>query len=184
MVESTPPVYDPAKRREYYLRTRQLKGRQPGSSKPIPSQRAPVLKPPSKPKAKSKAEIQLERRKHLQAQVDALKLRLEKLRKILQEEVKKAQARSGVKTTPVKKPSPSKADHTKTQKLTAQQKAKKAEAEKKYREQHPDKFLADQVSTLTKKIKLIQQQIAKMRKENSVGIRRGATKKGDSQNGS
>ncbi|AWN06113.1 hypothetical protein SEA_MIEK_10 [Streptomyces phage Miek] len=154
-------AYDAAKRRDYYLRTRNLKGRKPGAKKVAPK--------------KTRAQRQAERRRKLEAQVDALKARLEKLREVLASEVKKAQARSGVKDskTPAKKASPSKSS-SKTPKLTAAQKAKAAKAAEEYRKKNQDLLLEDQVKSLNGKIKTIQERIAKMRKEGSIGARKNS----------
>lgn len=154
--------YDAVKRREYYLRNRKLKGRKHGSGKPV----APV---------KTRAQRAAERRKHQEAQIAALKSRLEKLREVLAAETKKAQARSGVtsstKSSSINSNSQSNAPK---QKLTAAQKAKKAAAEKKAREK--DQTLDEQVKSLTEKVKTIQERIAKMRKDGSVGAKRTTTK--------
>lgn len=160
-------VYDAIKRREYYLRNRQLAGRKTGAAK--------TSKP--RPKAKSKipkesaAQRQARRRQKLQAEVDYLKSRLKKLRVALAEMVKKAQARSG-KTSSKKAPAKKSADR----KQTATQKAKAAKQSKKYYNQNKEKILADEVKSLVGKIKTMQERIAKMRKNGSVGARRTAAK--------
>lgn len=156
--------YDAIKRREYYLRTRKLKGRKKGSAKPAP------------PK-KTRAQRQAERRKKQEAQIAALKGRLEKLRDVLAAEVKKAQARSGVETkkaTPAKTSTSQQKSSGKTEKLTAAQKTAKAKADKKRQEElnTPEA----QIKSLNEKIKTIQERIAKMRKDGSVGARRNTSK--------
>lgn len=152
--------YDAAKRREYYLRNRNLKGRNKGSPKPA----AP---------RKTRAQRQAERRKHQEAQIAALKGRLEKLRELLAIETEKAKARSGVKkSTEPTKTSKHSNKETHAKKLTAMQKAEKARDEKKRREKNPDQSLDEQVKSLTEKIKTIRERIAKMRKEGSVGAKR------------
>lgn len=156
-------AYDAAKRREYYLRNRKLKGRHHGSVK---------ISPPRK----TRAQRQAEQRKHQEAQIAALKGRLEKLQKILAEEVKKAKARSGVKS---EKPEAKKTDSPKkapVEKLTAKQKADKAKADKKRHDKNPDLALDEQVKSLTQKIKNLQERIAKMRKDGSVGARKSSVK--------
>lgn len=160
MAEEVVHAYDAAKRHEYYLKKRQLKGRRPAKPKP--------------PK-KTRAQRQAERRKQQQAKIAALKSRLETLQKVLEAEVKKAKARSGVKpkTTETKKATSS-SSNAPAEKLTAAQKAKKAKAEKKAREKDPDVSLDEQVKSLTAKIKTIQERIAKMRKEGSSGARKNA----------
>lgn len=155
--------YDPAKRREYYLKTRQLKGRKRGT----------VQKPPTK----TRAQRQAERRKKLEAEVAALKGRLEKLREALKTLTQQAKARSGVdpKSTTSKK-SETKGKSSPTKK-TAAQKAKDAKASKEYYEKNKDKLLEEEVQSLKAKIKTIQERIAKMRKNGSAGARNPTTKK-------
>jgi chromosome segregation ATPase len=154
--------YDAVKRREYYLRNRKLKGRTHGSGKPV----APV---------KTRAQRAAERRKHQEAQIAALKGRLEKLRQVLAAETKKAQARSGAtSSTSASKTTSNSQSNTPKQKLTASQKAKKAAAEKKAREKN--QTLDEQIKTLTEKVKTIQERIAKMRGNGSVGAKRTTTK--------
>lgn len=158
-------AYDAQKRREYYLRTRKLKGRKHGAAKPV----APH---------KTRAQRQAERRKKQAAQIAALKGRLQKLRDVLAAEVKKAQARSGVDTTKAKPASKSSTSAQKSsgkpEKLTAAQKAKKAKEDKKRREAMDTPEA--QIKSLNEKIKTIQERIAKMRKDGSVGARRTTAK--------
>jgi hypothetical protein len=130
--------YDATKRRQYYLRTRNLKGRTKGSVR---------IAPPKK----TRAQRQAERRKKQEAQIAALKSRLEKLRDVLAAETKKAQAKSGVDTA--KDSSKTASPSSTTQKLTPAQKAKKAAAEKKARAKN--QTLDEQVQSLTKKINAI-----------------------------
>jgi chromosome segregation ATPase len=158
-------AYDAAKRREYYLRTRKLKGRKHGSPKPAPHH-------------KTRAQRQAERRRHQEAKIAELKARLKKLQEVLAAEVKKAQARSGVKSTKTdtKTASSQKSSNSKSDKLTASQKAKKAKEDKKRREQNKDVSLDEQVKSLMQRIKTIQERIAKMRKDGSVGARRNTSK--------
>lgn len=148
--------YDAVKRREYYLRTRKLKGR------------AHAIKAPPK---KTPAQRAAERRKHQEAQIAALKSRLERLRDVLAAETKKAQARSGASSSTTATAADSSAS---TQKLTPVQKAKKAAAEKKAREK--DQTLNEQIKSLTEKVKKILERIAKMRQNGSVGAKRTTTK--------
>lgn len=158
--------YDPVKRREYYLKNRQLKGRaSPRKDQPV---RVPRPKPAVKP-APNRQQRQEERRRQIQAQVEALKARLKKLREALAELVKAAKARSGVKT-PAKKQAGKKDSGKKTAaKPTPKQKADAAKKAKEYYEKNKDKLLADEVKSLTAKIKTIQERIAKMRLKASSG---------------
>lgn len=148
--------YDAIKRREYYLKNRKLKGRHPGAARTL-KPRSKTVKSP----VQTRAQRQAARRKKIEAQVAALKGRLERLRAVLAEEVKKAQSKSGA--TSSKAPAKS-AAKTPEKKLTAAQKAKAAKAAEDYRKKNPDKVLADEVKSLTAKIKTIQERITKMRK--------------------
>lgn len=153
-------AYDAAKRREYYLKNRKLKGRTKAAVKP------------KKPKL-TRAQRQAARRRKQEAQVAALKVRLEKLQDAIATLVKQAKARSGVKT-PTKKAAsaPSKKANGATDKKTAAQKAKAAKAAEEYRKKNPDKALADDIKSLTEKIKTAQARIKKMRQEGSTGAKK------------
>jgi chromosome segregation ATPase len=165
-------AYDAAKRREYYLKTRKLKGRKAAAV--ATSKSRPTAKP--KPPTKTRAQRQAERRRKLEAEVNALKARLEKLRTALDELTKQAKARSGVKpkSSATKKTT---AEKTTAKKQTASQKAKAAKQSKEYYEKHKDEILADELKSLKGKIKTIQERIEKMRKEGSVGARKPTAKK-------
>ena len=165
--DSLSHVYDPVKRREYYLRNRQLKGRKHGSGKA------------TKPRVKSRAEIAKERHAHLQEQVAALKGRLERLQAALKILVEQAKKRSGVKpakTAAKKTTTPQKKAHAKPQKLTTAQKKAKAEAEAKRRREEAIKNgtatnsdLSAEVKSLNERIKTIQARIEKMHKSGALG---------------
>lgn len=157
-------AYDSAKRREYYLRNRNLKGRNHGSA---------VKGAPPK---KTRAQRQAERRKKQQAQIAALKGRLEKLRNVLAAETKAAQIRSGVKTAKSADKESSSKQGDSSEKLTASEKAAKAKAAKKLREKNADPSLDQQIKSLTEKIKKVQERIMKMRKNGSLGVRKTQTK--------
>lgn len=164
--------YDPVKRREYYLKTRQLKGLTPKATIKTAVKRPKAAVKP----APNRQQRQEERRRQLQAQVDALKARLQKLREALAELVKAAKARSGVKT-PTKK-QPAKEDGgKKAPKPTAKQKAEDAKRSKEYYEKNKDQILTDEVKSLTAKIKTIQERIAKMRTTSSAGANKTQNKK-------
>jgi DNA mismatch repair ATPase MutS len=150
--------YDPAKRREYYLKTRQLKGRAGGQAFDISSTRtknSSSLPPVKKPKVNSK-------QAEFQAKIDALNARLDKLKKVLAELVKQAQARSGVEPADTKSSSDKPA-----KKLTAKQKADAAKRAKKSAEKNKNKppTPSQQVKELETKIKAIQAKIKKMKAE-------------------
>ena len=158
MADDLVHAYDAAKRREYYLRTRKLKGR------------TKTVKP--KPPKKTRAQRQAERRRKLEADVAALKGRLAKLQAVLAELTKAAKARSGVKDKATPQKSTSTAKKTTAQKLTPAQKTKAAKAAEEYRKKNPDKALSEDIKSLNAKIKTIQERIAKMRNEGSIGAKK------------
>jgi hypothetical protein len=99
--------YDPQARHLAYLRTRQLKGRQPAAAAPVkvPNRNTGVVGPTKKPAPRKtvpnpapKPTDSTATRAANQAKVDALKTRLEKLRAVLKDLVDKAQVRSGLPT--------------------------------------------------------------------------------------
>lgn len=173
--DSLSHVYDAAKRREYYLKNRNLKGRKHGSGTV------------TKPRVKSRAEIAKERHAHLQEQVSALKGRLERLQAALKILVEQAKKRSGVKptaTAAAKKASTSQQKaNAKSQRLTPAQKKAKAEAEKKARREQAIKNgtatngdLSSEVKSLNERIKSIQARIEKMHKSGALGSRSNTKK--------
>lgn len=166
MADDLEHAYDPVKRREYYLKTRKLKGRKAAAIRTSKSR--PTAKP--KPPTKTRAQRQAERRRKLEAEVNALKARLEKLRDALAELTKQAKARSGVK------PASSTPKKSTAKKQTAAQKAQAAKQSKEYYEKNKDEILADEVKSLKGKIKTIQARIEKMRKNGSVGARKPTAK--------
>lgn len=172
MADDLQHAYDPAKRREYYLRTRKLKGRKAAAIRTSKSR--PTAKP--KPPTLTRAQRQAARRRKLEAEVNALKARLEKLRDALEELTKKAKARSGVKPNSTA-PKKSTAKKKTAKKQTTAQKAKAAKQSKEYYEKHKDEILADEIKSLKGKIKTIQERIEKMRKNGSVGARKPTAKK-------
>lgn len=81
--------YDPVKAREYYLRTRQLKGRKKGSAKPESSG--------GRPQAAQASKLRPSRRQDLQAEKARLEKRLKELKTALEQLVDAAKKRSGIK---------------------------------------------------------------------------------------
>ena len=141
--------YDPAKAREYYLRTRELKGRKKGSAPPPAKGRvakATVTKLSSKQRAAA-----------TQAKIDHLKKRLEKLRDALAELVAAAKKRSGVDPKDTK--GAKGASSTSNSKLTPQQKKQAAARSKEYYEKNKDKSPDEQVKALEAQIKSIKARI-------------------------
>jgi hypothetical protein len=134
--------YDPAKRRERYLRTRQLKGRAPGkapntlgskpSGKPYIPSRTPRGITPLEQRRK-------QRRKEIEAQTEALRKRLGKLRKVLKELVKEAKRLNGEVVPDRAQTTHEPVSSTKqapAQKLTTTEKRDAAKRSKDYYEKH------------------------------------------------
>lgn len=148
-------TYDPAKAREYYLRTRHLKGRRRGAARPSPSRpiRANQIGPHANSSKARAAEIE--------AQRAALEKRLDRLREVLRELVDAAKKRSGVdesKDTPKDK-----ADRNEKKKrekpLTASEKRKKAKADKERREKENKPTSEKDLEDLQAQIKEIRAKI-------------------------
>jgi chaperonin cofactor prefoldin len=167
MDETLEHAYDAAKRREYYLKNRHLKGRKHGSGQA------------THPRVKSRAEIAKERHAHLEAQVSALKARFERLQAALKILVEQAKKRSGVESKTTSKKTTTSTQQkapAKPQKLTASQKKAKAVAEKKRRDKEAIKNgtatnsqLSDEVKSLNERIKTIKARIEKMQKTGAIG---------------
>lgn len=163
-------TYDPAKAREYYLRTRKLKGR-PVASGPSNSGRAgaqlvksPAARAggvPNRSKTKS-------RQVELQAQKEALKKRLDRLREELQKLVVAAKARNDANQKPEPKDAApetkaDKADRNKAEKKdkpeTASEKKERAKkAKEAYEKEHPTSLSQD-VEILQAQVEDIQAKI-------------------------
>ena len=128
-------TYDPVKAREYYLRTRHLKGRRRAQARPPGPGRRPAVAQ-VKPKQSSAA-----RRAAIEAEKAHLEKRLKRLKEVLRELVDAAKKRSGVdesKDTPKDKADRN-AQRKKNRPLTAAQKRKKAKADKeRYDKEHKD----------------------------------------------
>jgi len=151
--------YDPVARREYYLRTRKLKGRRVGSDRTSiarhPSAKKAAVKKPVRPALKNNAK---ERRKAIEARIAALEVRLDKLRKVLAQLVEQAKARSGVEP----KKDPKTADDKPN---TTKEKADAAKRSKDYYDKNKKEILSDKEKALQEKIKSVSAKIKKMRAE-------------------
>lgn len=151
--------YDPAKAKEYYLRTRELKGRKKGSVLPPSSKRVATVRPMVKSRKSNAAEI----KKAAEARVAALKGRLDKLEKVLDELTKQAKARSGVNSGGK---APAKTNPKDSKPQTAAQKRDAAKKAKEYRDKNDkdgDPSLAAEAKQLDAKIKKVRERIAKMK---------------------
>lgn len=160
-------TYDPVKAREYYLRTRKLKGRRPttatvvspgrGGRRPAGASAARAGGKPNRSKTKSRQE-------ELRAQKEALEKRLDRLREVLEQLVDAAKKRSGGdpnkgKNDKDKAPETQadKADRNKDAKKdkpeTASQKKERAKkAKEAYEKEHPN--------TLSQDVDILQAQVA------------------------
>jgi len=161
--------YNPAKAREYYLRTRQLKGRQAGSKDtPVgrPAAKTPVVAP------KKTALKPAPTSKQVEARVAEMKGRLEKLRKVLRELVKQAKARSGIDPKDDKSKAPAG-----SKKLSAAERKKAAEASAKYRKANPqkDESISDEAKRLAEQIKDVNAKIAKARADLKSAVAKART---------
>lgn len=163
--------YDPVKAREYYLRTRELKGRRKGRTQDVTSPRSGSSSPttPSRPKGST---AQPTTWKSHREQVAALEARLERLKDVLAKLVEEAKARSGIETKTKsdksdKSESSSKGGGSKKgEKRTAAEKRKDAERQKEYREKQKPELeqLREQIKDVQEKIRAAVEAAAK-RKE-------------------
>jgi len=164
--------YDAAKRRDYYLRTRQLTGR---NKKSVPSA---VAKRPTAHIPVKKTHAQ--RQKELEARVQRLQGKLKRLQAALKILVEAAQKRSGVSKNTSEKAAISNHQNktsdptSKYQKKTQKQKDAAAVAAQKYRDKN--KVLEDQVTDLNNKIKAIRDRIKRIQKTGSVGASKSNTR--------
>jgi len=126
--------YDPQKAREYYLRTRKLKGSKAGAGDPQPAKRSGSAKPTSGKPRDGFKKSPAQKRKEADAEVAALKQRLARLKEILADLVKGAKSRSGIETKTDKAKSQAQKNHdTKARTpLTAKQKREAAARSKKH----------------------------------------------------
>lgn len=193
--------YDPIKAHQYYLRTRELKGRDQAADD-APAKREGDRQEPTSPfRRHSNKQTPEQHRAEVSAQVDALKTKLATLKETLAQLVEAAKLRSGikpeVKTTQKPKSSPNEPSE-----LTRKQRDDAAKRAKEFREKNPDEVLNQEVEALNTKIKAVQDKIQQMREKlksvfsqplqrngtrrtDSVGV--GSTlprRKGNSQNGS
>lgn len=142
-------VYDPVKAREYYLRTRHLKGRRPAA------QEASIGRPATR--GASNAEMRLSRRKQLEAEKAKLEKRIEELKNALESLVRQAKRRAGItaaEDSATKKDPKEQADRNtrdkKDKPLTEKQKADKRKAAKDQYEKEKGMTLSGEVEALRK----------------------------------
>lgn len=168
-------TYDPVKAREYYLRTRKLKGRKKGRAElETTMDRSEFNKIAKGNEGKyarpgnEKAERRY-RREQLKKKKAALEKRLERLEQVLKELVEAAKKRSGVDKEPKKDRAPEtkkdKADRNKAEKkdkpeTAAEKKERAKKAKEAYEKEHPNSLSKD-VEILQEQVKDIQAKIKK-----------------------
>lgn len=176
-IDLSPPlkhagVYDPAKARAYYLRTRVLKGRKKGSGDELGGDTRLGGSPNNVIRPSRQAELREQR--------DRLEKRLERLKSILSNMVDAAKARSGVEVesksakSETSKAAEKKAS-SKDKPLTEKQKQDKRDASKKQYEEEKGATLSVEVQQLQKQVKEIRAKIEAALEDS----RRKAKKKND-----
>lgn len=190
--------YDPVKAREYYLRTRKLKGRRPGVTndhrefkKAATGNEGKYARfrtdKPNRSKTKS-------RREELERQKKALEARLERLRDVLAELVEAAKKRSGgdpnkkgekkdTKESTQSKGSKSKKSKDKPE-TAAEKKERAKKAKEEYEKEHPNSLSQD-VEVLKSQVEDIQKKIRKALDDaREARERRNTAGKNDTRSGS
>lgn len=160
--------YDPVKRQQYYLRTRQLKGRTKKGTAPLAGRKGTAKK------------TYAQRQKELEARVARLQAKLTQLKEALKLMTEAAQKRSGIDKNTAEKAAEAKyqpknrSDPTSKYAKTQKQKDAAAEAAEKYRDKNEG--LAEQVTDLNNKIKAIRDRIHRLQKTGSVGVSKTTTR--------
>lgn len=118
-------MYDAAKAHEYYLRTRELKGRKPGTAQPKPKHT----------RAQIAAGARARQRKELAAAINNLQARLQKLEDLIRQ---RGQEEASVNRKSKAKKERAAKEHTKPK--SAAEKAKTNRENRKYRDKHKQKL--------------------------------------------
>lgn len=176
-------VYDPVKAREYYLRTRELKGRKPRQAVATTGSRQPAQGMPMRSPAKGTSNTNLRdsRRKELEARKANLEAKLDRLQALYRERIAAAKKRSGIKTADIEEATPSSKSTTekgskakgksdsKDKPLTESQKREKREASREQYAKENKTSLAVEVQQLEAQIRDMQSKLqavaAKARKK-------------------
>lgn len=155
--------YDPQRAHEYYLRTRELKGRKKGS-------KLPDVKLPKSAIAKADPHkmTAAQRREQAHARVVAIQARLDRLKEVLAQLVEQAQSRSGAKPSSAEKAKatePAKqTTNTKEKPKTAQQKKEDAKtARERYQKERQSP--AQQEEALRAQVKDVENRIHEIRQQ-------------------
>lgn len=164
--------YNPAARRERYLRSRQLKGRQPGAgSQPTGTGGRPKTLQTTTAK---------QRREAAEARVERLNKRLDTLREVLRDLVEQSKARAGV--DPKSKSSSSSSSSSKSKdsgssEKTAKQKKEDAERAADKREKEKRLSPSDEAKDIEKKIADVRKKISEMKAELAAARTKSSKKK-------
>lgn len=164
-------VYDPVKAHQYYLRRRQLKGRRPGAGDDI-SSRSGGRGDQGGTGGTSNSVLRKSREQHLDAQIEELRGKVDRLRELIRARVDKAKERAGVDTskedkktsTTKEKDSSKKEKDSKDKPLTEKQKADKRKASKEQYEKENGTSKAREVQALQNTIENLREKLAKLPK--------------------
>lgn len=160
-------TYDPVKAREYYLRTRKLKGRVQGSQAPTPSKQ-PARRETTTPAPRArKAGISTskQRRKELKAKKAELEKRLDRLREVLRQKVKDAKQLNS-SAQPTKKTSSTESSSKSTTSSRSEKRDRKPETATQKRERAKkakEAYEKEHPNTLSQDIEILQEQIKDIR---------------------
>ena len=156
--------YDPQKSREYYLRTRKLKGRQ-ASSTPVPTSRAKgsatVAVKTIKNVVKPLRLTSKQRQESVNARVGSLRKRLDYLKNVLKDLLKEAESKEPAKkeTTSNKRDSGKQRDQTVQQKREAAVRSKDFYDKNKKTDDSSDKNVEADIEKVREKIRKIRAQL-------------------------
>lgn len=168
--------YDAQKAHEYYLRTRDLKGRSRGMDgdgsttrmpaaqpkKSTPISKAPAKKTAVRKPAAPKETIE-QRRARIKAATEQLKAKLEQLREVLRQLVNEAKIRNGGEATPTGGTTPESGKGEAQKELTPAEKAEQAKKAHEYYEKHKQETPEQSIAQLQEKIKQVEAKIAEKR---------------------
>lgn len=162
-------TYDPVKAREYYLRTRELKGRRPGRKTPAPAGRTTKAETTSfRMGRKSTSARNKKRRAELKAKKALLEKRLRRLEEILRQKVKDAkklnapaQPKKATKTS-----SKTSTTRTSSKSSRSEKRDRKPETQSQKRERAKkakEAYEKENPNSLSKDIEILQLQIQDIR---------------------
>lgn len=155
--------YDPAKAREYYLRTRKLKGRKAATAEATVGRHPPKAAPPPR---RSGPQTAKQKQALATARVAAIQKRLDALKEVLAQLVEQAKKRSGVepeKSKAAKKTADSKGSKEKPK--TAQEKREAAKDAKERRAKEGATSPDAKIAAIQKEMAQVRDQIAKLREQ-------------------